>query len=129
MAAPAVTAARLMEQGGKVTAFVLSFNRPMSPAAVDNVHHYLVNRPGKFIQGNWFDTLASVSVIPIQLKSAQYDSATNTVTLTPHRPLKIFMSYTIGSPLASSTKNDLTDSQGNVIQEPGRPPGFFLIEI
>jgi Bacterial Ig-like domain len=57
-------------------AVTLTFSKPMNPATVENVKNY------------WVSVSASDgSVQPVTLKSAAYDPATHTATLTPTAPL------------------------------------------
>jgi hypothetical protein len=109
---------------------VLTFNKPMNPVGASNVANYAVyvaddtHIPGPL--GTLLGKRHSLSVTSWSLKSAEYDPATQTVTLIPNRPnpnIGILTSVTQLNRVRTSVRprqqshggQALTDTQGNPI--------------
>ena len=134
---------------GKPHGIVLTFNKAMNPAGASNANNYAVNWEathssyndlGPFsllIPGPWPPGL-SISSGSVRLKSAEYDAATNSVTLIPRRGFNYSAGNITVSNGQSGTQPDgsnrgpgLTDLEGNpILDHPGDPnPGFFLYSV
>jgi hypothetical protein len=123
---------------GKAHGIVLTFSKPMNPVEASNVNNYAVNWStthfkydslglfAVFVPGAWSDGTSSSSG-SVRLKSAQYDPATNSVTLIPKGKLTYAAStgitVTQGHPAKTSGQpgqqsnlgQGLTDLEGNPI--------------
>jgi hypothetical protein len=78
---PRVVATRLLTKGSNVTGFVLTFSEEMARGAVEDVNNYAVDDPRSIrpVRGvEWTEARRRIA-----LKSAVYDPATRSVTLTP----------------------------------------------
>lgn len=132
---PRIESSYAVARNGRVTAFVLKFSEDMDRAIVENVNNYAVEDPYSYRRsssGNFLKALL------IPLRSAVYDAAARTVTLTPKRPARSFHAFIImnresfnasqkgtvpvASPMADRTGN-LIDGTGN-----GQPTGMFAVE-
>ena len=99
---------------------MLTFNKPMNPVEASNVHNYAVRWTSMhakyddlglfalFYGPAWSDG-ASTSSGFTQLKSAQYDPATNSVILIPKRKITY------------SGSTSITVTQGHPAKTPGQP--------
>ena len=88
--------ARLIARGKTVSGIAITFSKSMAPASVDNIHNYVVSQAGRKLGlNNFWQPNTYASSLPVPLKSAQYDPATNTVTLIPKNPLSSSIVYTI----------------------------------
>ena len=98
---------------------MLGFNKPMNPAGASDVNNYTVNYATP-----WYTK-------PVQLKSAQYDPATQSVTLIPKHPVRglnnlvaslVNRARTLVRPgQQSNVSQGLTDLQGNPINADTTP--------
>jgi Bacterial Ig-like domain len=117
-------------QGKTVSGIAITFSGSMDPATVENIHNYKVKQAAPSLTLNDFwkpSTYAASSTVA--LKSAQYDPATNTVTLIPQKPLKSSVVYTIENPTPAG-KHTLTDSQGNAaLGNFASPAGLFYFTL
>ncbi len=98
MASDATVPPQIVSTQGKPHGIVLTFNKPMNPVEASNVNNYAVRWTtthfkfdnlgpvALFVPGAWSDGATSSSG-SVRLKSAQYDPATNSVTLIPKRKL------------------------------------------
>jgi hypothetical protein len=100
----------------------LTFSKAMDPATVQNINNYIVtsSAPGALNQ-------------PVTLRSAVYDPARLTVTLTPTTPLDLYPIYLVAFPVSPSPSGQsapvnsgcptpLTDLQGNQLVTWGISP-------
>jgi hypothetical protein len=105
---------------GKPHGIVLTFSKPMNPVEASNVNNYAVRWQtthfkydslglfAVFVPGAWSNGTTSSSG-SVRLKSAQYDPATNSVTLIPKRNLTY------------SGATGITVTQGHPAKTPGQP--------
>jgi hypothetical protein len=112
---PAIVATRLTPQG-----LALTFSKPMDATTVQNVNNYVVDM---------FPTTTEQVHMPtpenVALHAAVYDPTTQTVTLTPAKPLDLARYYEVSSPgfgalgpSTTLTTQVLTDLEGNPIDNP-----------
>jgi hypothetical protein len=152
VASDATVPPRIVSTQGKAHGIVLTFSKPMNPAEASNVNNYAVSwntihlkydslgRFAIFMPGAWSNgtTTSSGSV---RLKSAQYDPATNSVTLIlPKRNLTYSsvtgITVTQGHPAKTSGQpgqqsnlgQGLTDLEGNPIGGE-LTPGKFSVGV
>jgi len=92
---PHVASARLIRSGKAASGFAIAFTRPMDPATVGDVGSYYVSDPTKGSRKMARAHDLSATLLP--LKSARYDPATNTVTLTTRKPLKPSSTYIVSN--------------------------------
>jgi Bacterial Ig-like domain len=113
---PTITDVHTILSGRKVTGISMTFSKAMDPASVQEVRDYALTpnfgaHPRK-----------------VAIKSAQYDSATDTVILTPRGSLDPTKTYQIGA-----GRGDLVDLQGNGLNETyggtGGITGAFSITV
>jgi hypothetical protein len=113
---------------------VLSFNKPMDPVRASNVHNYSVFVVNPTATGGFLGFLSKTKYIvkSVRFESAQYDPATQTVTLiTKHPILGIDSSVTwdqvkrarrsVRTAHSSNVAPGLTDLQGNPINADTTP--------
>jgi hypothetical protein len=120
----------------------VTFDKPMSPATVENFHNYAV----KYSPSQKFSLVQLTGVGLIQtlnnssqtitLKQAIYDPGTKTVTLIPKVSWPSSGALEIRSPSSLTSKRaiphkaePLTDLQGNAINFNGMAGGAFSISI
>ena len=130
---------------GTPRGIVLTFSKPMDPAAASNVNNYAVrstsvyqrvSRPG---DARWpldFRSHTSTSTQSVPLRAAVYDPATNSVTLIPRRRLTYSAQVTVtqGSGSKKSSRPGhpsdaplgLTDVEGNPINGDSTPGKFAV---
>ena len=99
---PQIVSSRVSPQ-----AVTLTFSKPMNPATVEDVKNYWV-----------YVRASDGSVQPVTLKSAAYDPATHTVTLTPTAPL---------NPANHVDFADYNSHTSSLPTDPPRPQ-WFLVE-
>jgi hypothetical protein len=144
--APAITA-----EQGTPHGIVLAFNKPMNPAAASNVRNYAVTKSFTSSTENGVESFIDLITLPahmdsslfppttslrkVPLKAAEYDPATNSVTLVPKHKLSYLGQITVnpgpgmktssspGSPSAAPL--GLTDLEGNPINT----DSFYLYEV
>jgi hypothetical protein len=148
---PKVVSAQGTPQG-----IVLTFSKPMDPAGASYVNNYAVQAwsvkthttNSLLANAAFYGTLGVVQLGPaastssvqaVRLKSAQYDSATHTVTLVPQRRLTYKGQLTVTQgPAARSAAGPrhhphpsprLTDVEGNPIDPEYNRPGTFSISV
>ena len=136
LASAAVIPPKIVSTQGNPQGIVLTFSKPMNPASASNVKNYAVRAATTSTKTNSFlvpiDALtfplhmdsslaswSSTSSRPVPLRAAEYDPATNSVTLVPRRTL------TYGATISVS--------QGHPAKVPGRPgpslnPGAVLTD-
>jgi hypothetical protein len=117
-------------QGKIATGISMTFSHPMSPASVENVHNYAVTTGHleDFYEVFPFGHYKSEVMVPVPLKAARYDPATNTVTLVVKKPKGLGVVYEIRNATPLS-KHRLTDLQGNAVQANGSGPGAFYFAL
>jgi hypothetical protein len=110
------------------------FNKPMDPVQASNVKNYAVSSEGVILGSSWFgDTFGFVKT-HVRLKSAQYNAATNTVTLIPRRPLTYGgdINLTQGHPAhaagGKAAARGLVDLEGHPINQT-TTPGKFSVAV
>jgi hypothetical protein len=130
---------------------VLTFSKPMNPVGASNVNNYsvsLVNDNAGGIRGGGLGAIfgwhsgASVSSKPVPLQSAQYDPATQTVTLVPKQRLPRlddvgYINVTQVYPAKTSVQpghplnvaQGLTDLQGDPIDVDSPTPGKVAFDL
>ena len=98
VASDATVPPHIVSTQGKAHGIVLTFSKPMNPVEASNVNNYAVSWStthskcdslglfAVFMPGAWSNGTTSSSR-SVRLKSAQYDPATNSVTLIPKRKL------------------------------------------
>ncbi len=131
---PAIVATDGTPQGIK-----LIFNKPMDSVQASNVKNYVVY--SQTVQGSSFGSpaISSLETTPVPLKSAEYNAATNTVTLIPRRRLTSFPSLgginvtqrhparAAGGPNAGTrAAHGLVDLEGQPIDQTTTPGRFRL---
>jgi hypothetical protein len=138
LASDATIPPQIVSTQGKPDGIVLTFSKPMNPVEASNVNNYAVRwttthfkfddlGPFAIFWGPaWSDGTTSSSG-SVRLKSAQYDPATNSVTLIPKRKLTYsgetgitvtqgHPARTVGQPgQQSNLGQGLTDLEGNPI--------------
>jgi hypothetical protein len=161
LAPDAKTPPRIIGAAGTPDGIQLMFSKPMNPVQASNMHNYAVwltyNKPSNSFPG-FIDTVRNIpgrlifpegGVFPppgpraaqkVPLRSADYDPATNTVTLVPKRGLNYHGSVVVtpgslaktSAPLrhgtGTSPAQGLTDLEGNPINQHGKP-GKFRISV
>lgn len=114
---------------------VLSFNKPMDPVGASNVKNYSMSLVYPKQTGGFFgiNTKTKFVETSVRFKSAQYDPATQTVTLITQHPLHDAFGYTLNwsqekrarssvrTAHASNVAPGLTDLQGNPINADTTP--------
>jgi hypothetical protein len=112
---PAIVATRLTPQG-----LALTFSKPMDATTVQNINNYVVDILPTTAEQVYMPTPETVA-----LHAAVYDPRTQTVTLTPTKPLDLASDYTVSSPgfwvfgpSATPSTQVLTDLEGNPIDNP-----------
>ena len=145
---PTIVSARLLRHGSVATGIVLTFSQPMDAATAEKVAAYSVTVPTKRVSaGDVFKfvffarTPKTTSTVAIQ--SAHYDPATNSVTLTPVKPLNATANYTVansstkapgakarvGLPGTSTIARPLIGLDGNLINDRGNgTAGLFQVK-
>jgi hypothetical protein len=93
---PTVTGTKALTRGPYVTGFVITFSKDMAPGPVQDVKNYAVEDP-RSIRAVKAAQLATATRL-ISLKSAVYDSATHSVTLTPAHDIRKFPAFLITYP-------------------------------
>jgi hypothetical protein len=142
-----MTNAHLIVHGKTASGISITFSGPMSTASVEDVRNYSVSKQGSMQNGWDFFYMQPVSnrrFTSIPLKAAQYDPATNTVTLIPRKSLRASAVYEIHNASPRTQRNTLTDLQGDPVlggySSPGiggralaglmtTQPGFFLFDL
>ena len=113
LASDASVPPQIIAEQGTPEGIVLAFNKPMDPAAASNVHNYTVcakatrvktsalwapynylTQPIRIAANEIGDSI-SVSTHNVPLRAAQYDPATNSVTLIPKRRLTYAAAITV----------------------------------
>lgn len=114
---------------------VLSFNKPMDPVGASDANNYSMSLVYPRSTGGFFgiDTKTRYVVKPVRFKSAQYDPATQTVTLITQHPLHDVFGYALNwsqvkragrsvrTAHSSNVAPGLTDLQGNPINAATTP--------
>lgn len=111
---PEITGVQLVTQGKLASAVVLSFNKPMAQATVENIHNYRIlsrpkwtSHPGFLFWGG--STTTEIQSFPIA--AAKYDTSASTVTLTLKRPTRASSLYEVSSAFPLNG-HELTDMNG-----------------
>jgi hypothetical protein len=119
---------------------VLRFNKPMNPVGASNVKNYVVSLLADAPEGGLAGLFASHAVLySVPLKSAEYDPATQSVTLIPKHPIAGWMPWATLIPghrartsvrpgRQSNVSQGLTDLQGNPINA-DTTPGKVAIRV
>jgi len=137
---PTITAEQGTPQG-----IVLTFSKPMDPAAASNVNNYAVR--SSYATSSVFGGSLGYSLFGFQnhtfrhsvpLRAAVYDPATNSVTLIPRRRLTYKSQITVTQGSGSNKSSlpghpsdaplGLTDLEGNPING-GSTPGKFSVNV
>jgi hypothetical protein len=140
---PQVASTNLLTKGAFVTGFQIKFNKPMDPTAVQDVSNYAVQNP-KTVRHARGAAVTTAAAIPLQ--SANYDPATNTVTLVPAGHVRKSRYFEIESSQLAEAMNALngaasgdvtglaimspiTDTSGNALDSnaDGIPDGQLLV--
>jgi hypothetical protein len=120
LASDATVPPHIVSTEGKPHGIVLTFSKPMNPVEASNVNNYAVSWNtihskydslglfAVFVPGAWSNGTTSSSG-SVRLKSAQYDPATNSVTLIPKRNLTY------------SGATGITVTQGHPAKTSGQP--------
>ncbi len=138
---PTITSVRLITTGRHASGIALTFSKPMAPATVDDVHNYRITTVYT-TDGNsdplapYLDYFAGTNLSygtdyhnqTIVLKAAQYDPSTDTVLLTPAKPLGSSASYSVLS-TNQMAGHVITDLQGNPVASAGAVDGTFFITV
>jgi hypothetical protein len=123
---------KVVSKLGFSQAIVLSFNKPMDPVGASNVNNYSVYtvNPWTTYTGFLKYPKSELIVKHVQFESAQYDPATQTVTLIPKHPI-LYISSTwsqlkrttrsVRTAHSSNVAPGLTDLQGNPINADTTP--------
>jgi hypothetical protein len=155
LAPDAKTPPRIIGADGTPDGIKLMFSKPMNPVQASNVRTYTVRATATTTESNGlvdafnfatfplhFDSCwgcwSSVSKQTVPLRAAEYDPATNTVTLVPKRELTYRGEITVtqgsgmktSAPLrrGSSLTRGLTDLDGNALSQHGKP-GKFQVSV
>lgn len=111
----------------------LTFSEPMDPARASDRRNYVLKRMRTENDGwvSWvaspFGSHSSTKIERVSIKSANYDPATNSVTLVTARPLTNATAYSVSSgriaPAARTAAHTapsgaLTDTSGNILVSP-----------
>jgi hypothetical protein len=116
------------------------FNKPMDPAQASKVKNYAVSSEGFTFGSSWFNLAGTLSPVTtsVRLKSAEYNAATNTVTLIPRRRLTYDANITVtqgrrahaaGGPSAGTgAARGLVDLEGQPINQT-TTPGKFSVSV
>ncbi len=134
---PTITSSQFLTQGRKITGIKLTFSEPMDPATVQDVSNYDVRDMGArpIRTSRW---TPPVDPGPVPIKSATYDTATNSVTLTPAdhvrlspRGVTITNPAELNGPYSMPTASRITDAAGNRIDGSGSgmPDGYFYATV
>lgn len=93
LAGPQVVALTMLGSEQEVTGIVLTFSAPLDPVSAQNPRAYLIGQT-KVTGEHGFDPLGlgdrPREKVRVQLQSAVYDPAAQTVTLTPAAPFNLF---------------------------------------
>ena len=123
---------KVVSELGTNQGIVLRFNKPMDPVGASNVNNYSVIwvNPWTTYTGFLKFPESTLIVKPVQFESAQYDPATQTVTLIPKHPI-LYVSSTwsqvkrarrsVRTAHSSNVAPGLTDLQGNPINADTTP--------
>ncbi len=134
---PAIVATNGTPQG-----LQLVFNKPMDPAQASNVKNYAVSwqtirtseAPGflAFFSG----VRSSIASTPVPLKAAEYDAATNTVTLIPRRRFSYDPAFVVTQgPLPRAARGAKAGAAHGLVDLEGQPidgtttPGRFNVTV
>jgi Bacterial Ig-like domain/Calx-beta domain len=106
----------------RIVQVVLTFDEPMDAQSVQNASDY-----SSIAQ--WLDNATGIHRRPapvLSYRSATYDAATDTVTLTPTKPLKTSLVYELNfdSVPGAAGASPIMDAQGNALN-----PGYTQIEF
>jgi len=129
VASDATVPPRIVSTVGKPHGIVLTFSKPMNPVAASNVNNYAVewtsaHPVNQFVSTwDWFfapgEGLGAGTHGFVRLRSAEYDPATQSVTLIPKRKL----TYTY----SATTSIDVTQGHaGKTSGRPGQPSNLGL---
>jgi hypothetical protein len=137
---PTITGSSLISDGTRVTGVSLTFSEPMSAATVENVHDYYLSEMTKSgtinrsALGAYVGFLGEVLGDPklegdpqyrtVAIKMAQYNPATNTVTLTLKKPQNSSGQYFLSNAIGPGG-HKLTDQDGRAIY----PNGEFELPL
>jgi hypothetical protein len=135
MTGPQITRSRLLVDGGQVQGIALTFSEPMDKRSVERVANYTVwDYSRKPTVGDWFSAILTsgkkdpFAPLPVRLKGALYDEATQTVTLVPRRPLipsgqfDVTSGFRAPTPTAKPRRGGPADLQGNLL-------GYFHVSV
>jgi hypothetical protein len=155
LASPALIPPTIASTQGTPRGIVLTFSKPMDPTAASNVNNYSVRATSTSSKTNPFLVPIDLATIPLHfdssiatkssnstqtvpLRAAEYDPATNSVTLIPSRKLAYAASITVsqGHPTKASGRlgaqsnpgPGLTDLEGNPINGE-TTPGKFQVSV
>ena len=151
VASDSTVAPRIVATQGKPDGIVVTFSKPMNPVEASDVNNYAAHWTtihskydslglfAVFVPGAWSNGTTSSSG-SVRLKSAQYDPATNSVTLIPEQHLSYSaltsITVTQGHPPKTSGQPGqqsnlgpgLTDLEGNPLSN-GSTPGKFSASV
>jgi len=125
---PGIPSAKATRQG-----IVVTFSKSMNPVQASNVNNYTVTvTKTQENVSDWFPPLTPLSGSihssseSLRLQSAQYDPASNSVTLVPQGPFNPNFNFSTTITLVGQ---GLTDLEGNPIDDFPYAPGKFSVSV
>jgi hypothetical protein len=121
----------LIEQNKAASGISITFTHPMSPASVENIHNYLITTTRPQHESDYFGLIQWIGTVgvPVPLKAANYDPATNTVILIPRKPLHPSLHHYYLENATPVAKHTLTDLQGNALLGNSSRAGAFFVGL
>ena len=120
LAATPVTAVGITGTSGQITGVVLTFAVPLDAASAQNVAAYSISKKTKGDDSSFggIDTGSSGSTRRVQIQSAAYDPAAQSVTLTPAEPFDLARRFR-RLRVSGDGPNAVKDAAGNPIDGNG----------
>ncbi len=145
LASDAMRPPKVVSVQGTPQGIVLTFSKPMDPAGASDVSNYsvrstktttkhnpllgLIDKPTELLHfGQSISTSVSVSTHTVPLQAAEYDPATNSVTLVPKRKLNYSANIVVTQAHKANTGPALADVAGNPING-DTSPGKFGVSV
>lgn len=156
LASDALIPPKIVSVQGEPQGIVLTFSKPMDPAGASNVDNYFVRATTTSVKRNPFLGLidnptqllhfgksismsVSTSTHTVPLQAAEYDPATNSVTLVPKRKLTYSANIIVTQGQLTKVSSrpghqsnpgpGLTDLEGNPINGDTSSPGKFGVSV
>ena len=130
---PRVVSASLIGRGDKIAGARLTFSEPMDPVSVSDPRAFSLTDDHQFGLSDWlaYASFQSNEQGNLRFRQANYDPATNTLTLMLGHPVENQGRYRLiggGRGVSRSRVGSPTDAHGNRMQEisvvlEGKPPG------